>query len=250
MKIALIGYGNMGKEIETIIKNSPGDQIVSISYKSSNGKLDIEGISGADIAIDFTSAETVFDTAQKVLRLGIPLVIGTTGWYDKFKNLKKIVEQNNGACVYGQNFSIGANIFFHMLAYGANLVNAFENYDVYGFEIHHIGKKDSPSGTAKKISNILLDAVSSKKSAQFDRLNRVIGKDELHYSSIRGGRNPGRHDVIFDSVADEIHLSHQAHGRSGFAEGALLAARFIIGQKGLYSFDDIFERQVKNNERI
>lgn len=250
MKIALIGFGNMGKELETLVHNTSEDSIVSISYKTREDSLDVEGIAKADVAIDFTSADIVVDTLHKIITLGTPVVIGTTGWYDKFEQVKKLVKENNLGCVYGQNFSIGANMFFRMLAFSAHLMSKFDMYDVYGLEVHHTGKKDSPSGTARKVSDILLQNFKGKDTVMFDRLDREIQENELHFASLRGGRNPGRHDVIFDSFADEIHLSHQAHGRSGFAEGALLAAKFIVDKKGMYSFDEVFERQVKENETI
>jgi len=244
MKIALIGYGNMGQEIEKLVREDGKHEIVSVSFDGENG-LDKKGIERADVAIDFTSPEIVMDTIQTVAKLRTPLVIGTTGWYEQLDQVKKIVEKNNIGLMYGGNFSVGANLFFKIVSCASQLINHYEQYDVYGYEIHHRGKKDSPSGTARKLTEIMLQNISSKKVLQTNRLDRQIKNDELHFASLRGGTNPGKHTVIFDSLADEITLTHQAHGRRGFAEGALLAAAFIKDRKGMYHFDKLFDEGVK-----
>lgn len=240
MNIALIGYGNMGKELELLIANSKEHRIVSISYKNHEDGLDILGIKQADVAIDFTSPEIVMENIEQVVKLGTPLVVGTTGWLDKLPDVKKIIKQYNAAIIYGGNFSIGANIFFQIIAYSSTLFNQFSSYDVYCLEIHHTGKKDSPSGTAKKLADIIMKAIPRKKELQTNKLDRKIREDELHFSSIRGGVNNGEHQITFDSLADTISLTHHAHSRRGFAEGALFAAKFIQNKKGLYQFEDIF----------
>lgn len=242
MKIALIGYGNMGQEIERLIGDLSKHQIVSISFKSKSDKLDIEGIKKADVAIDFTSHEIVIENIKQVLKLGKKMVIGTTGWYDSLDEVKKLVEENKGGLIYGKNFSLGANIFFKIVSHASKLFDKYGGYDVYGFEIHHKGKKDSPSGTAKKITEVIIANSKNKKSAQFDKLDRQVKDDELHFASLRGGNNSGFHKVIFDSIADEIKLSHQARSRRGFAQGALLAAEFILNKKGFFAFEDLFEK--------
>lgn len=240
MKIALVGFGNMGQEIARIIEENKKHTIISISYSVQQQKLDGEGIKKADVVIEFTSADIVLENIEKIAKLKKPLVVGTTGWYEKINYVKDITKKNNIGFVYGQNFSIGANIFFKTLEFSSKLFSKFGNYDVYGFEMHHAGKKDSPSGTAKKVSQIILDNFPAKKNVQTEKINRQIKKDELHFASIRGGRNAGKHEIIFDSRADEIILSHQAHNRRGFAEGALFAAEFIQDKKGFYSFDEVF----------
>ena len=240
MKIALIGYGNMGQEIEQVLKNSKTHQIISISYKNSSDALDKKGIAKADVVIDFTSPEIIISTIKKIAALKKNLVVGTTGWYDEIEAVKSHVTKSGIGLIYGQNFSIGANIYFQIMTYASKLINKFPQYDVYGYEIHHRGKKDSPSGTTKKLSEIIMNNILAKKKLQLSRLNRQIANDELHFASIRGGSNPGFHEVIFDSPADEIRLTHSARGRRGFAEGAILAAEFINGKKGLFSFDELF----------
>lgn len=241
MKIALIGYGNMGKEVEELITQSSSHTIVSISYKSITDSLDISGIKKADVAIDFTSSEIVVKNIGKVLTLGVNMVVGTTGWYDQLSTVEKVVKKTKTGLIYGQNFSVGANIFFQIVEFASKLTGKFEGYDVAGFEMHHTGKKDSPSGTAKKLSSIILENFPSKKVVETGRLDRQVKKEELHFASLRTGRVPGYHEIIFDSAADQINLSHNAHNRRGFAQGALLAAEFINGKKGLYAFDELFK---------
>ncbi len=243
MKIALIGYGNMGKEIEKILAETKSHEIVSVSYRKTTDGLDKEGIKKADVVLDFTSPEIVLKNIKEVASLDKNLVIGTTGWYENLEEVKTIVKENNIGLIYGQNFSIGANIFFKIVSFSSGLLSKFGDYDVFGYEIHHKGKKDSPSGTAKKLSNLIIKNFPSKKVLQDAKLDRQIKDEELHFASIRGGRNSGSHEVIFDSEADEIKLTHSAHGRRGFAEGAIMAAEFINGKKGLYTVDDLFEQE-------
>lgn len=241
MKIALFGYGNMGKEIERLINESGKHQVVSISFKRVGDYMDEEGVKNADVVIDFTSPEIVVENIRRVATLGKNMVIGTTGWYEHLKEVEKIVEESGIGLIYAQNFSVGANIFFQMVAHAARLMSKFGNYDVYGFEIHHTGKKDSPSGTALRIAKEILGNFPAKRTIQTEKLDRQRNPEELHFASIRGGRNPGFHQVVFDSSADTITLSHTAHNRQGFAEGAILAAEFILGKKGLFAFDEIFK---------
>ena len=240
MKIALIGYGNMGRDVENALKDTP-HKVVSVSYRTLNEGLDKAGIAKSDVAIDFTAPSIVLTNIENVAKLGVNMVIGTTGWYEQLPKVKQIVNKNKIGIVYGQNFSIGANIFFQIVDFASNLVNRFGGYDVFGLEVHHAGKKDSPSGTAKKLADVIMKQVPTKKKLVNDPLQRQITNEELHFTSIRGGRNPGFHEITFDSPADQIKLSHQAHGRRGFALGAIMAAEFIKGKKGLHSFDELFK---------
>lgn len=246
MKIALIGYGKMGFEVDELVQKSGKHQVVSISYKNDQGSLDEGGIKKADVAIDFTSSDIVLDTVSRVSRLGTNIVIGTTGWYEHMEEVKDIVKKAKIGLIYGQNFSIGANIFFKVVGFASSLLYKFGEYDVAGYEVHHTGKKDSPSGTAKKLASVVLENFPRKKKVETGRLDRKIENNEFHFASIRAGRNFGYHEIIFDSAADEIKLSHSAHSRRGFAEGAILAAEYIKGKKGLYCFDELFKvKQIK-----
>lgn len=239
MKIALVGYGKMGQEVEKLVKETSKDQIVSISRRK---KLDIEGIKKADVVLDFTNAEVLLPNLKKIASLKKNIVIGTTGWYVKLKEVENIVRKNKIGVVYGQNFSVGANIFFKISALASKLFSKSKaGYDVYGLEIHHREKKDSPSGTAKKLAEVVMNNFSGKNIFQNSPLNRKIKSGELHFASIRGGFNPGFHELVFDSLADEIKISHSARGRRGFAQGAIAAAYFIKGKKGFYTFDDVLK---------
>lgn len=247
MKIALIGFGKMGHEVEQVIKEGKIHQIVSISFGKKEGlpagrqaSLDVEGLKKADVAIDFTAPDIVLSNILEVAKIGTNLVIGTTGWYGKLDEVKKIVAKYKTGIIYGSNFSIGANVFFQIVRLASERFSLFPEYDVYGIETHHVGKKDSPSGTAKTLGEIIMSYSKTKKLFQNERVNRQIKPEELHFSSIRGGVNPGRHEIVFDSRADEVRLIHQARGRQGFAQGAIMAAEFIKGKKGLYRFEDLF----------
>lgn len=232
MRIALIGYGKMGQEIERLLNVDKKHEVVSISYKKETDTLDLDKIKGADVAIDFTSPEIVLKNIQSIAKLGISMVVGTTGWEKEMKKVEDIVTKNDIGLIYGGNFSIGANIFFQITKFASKLFSKYDSfYDVYGSEIHHQWKKDSPSGTAKKLSDIIVKNFPAKKKP-----------DDLNFSSVRGGVNPGRHEITFDSAADEVALIHQAHNRQGFAKGAILAAEFIHGKKGLYRFEELFEK--------
>lgn len=246
MRIALLGYGNMGKEIERLVNEEKKHEIVSVSFGSgASDKIDGKVILNADVVIDFTSAKSVLDNIEKVSSLGRNMVVGTTGWYENLEKVKKIVKEKGIGFIYSPNFSIGANIYLRLVAQAARLLSQFKNYDVYGFEIHHSGKKDSPSGTALKIAQEILKNFPNKKVIQTEKLARKINPDELHFASVRGGRNPGHHQIVFDSNADEITISHSAHNREGFARGAILAAEFIKDKKGFYTFDEVLSQKVE-----
>lgn len=246
MKIALLGYGNMGKEIEGLVDKAGKHQIVSISLRQPGEKIDEQSLKEVDVVIDFTSPQIVLENIKTVTMMGKNMVVGTTGWYDHLEEVKTMVGKRGTGLIYGQNFSVGANIFFKIVAFASTLFSKFGSYDVYGFEVHHSGKKDSPSGTALKIGSEILAHFPQKKMIQAEKLDRQIKPEELHFTSVRGGRNPGFHQVVFDSAADSVNLSHQAHSRVGFATGAVLAAEFIAGKRGFYNFDQLFDQGGQN----
>lgn len=241
MRIALIGSGKTGSEVEKLLSESTVHELVSVSTKHTGG-LDVTGISKADVVIDFSVPEVVLENIRQVLELGKNMVIGTSGWYEHLADVKDWVKKADLGLIYGQNFSIGTNIFFKLITEAAKLTSKYGNYDVYGFEIHHKGKADSPSGTALKISEEIIKAFPKKKKVQTEKIDRKINEEELHFASIRGGRNPGMHQVVFDSEGDQITLEVASHNRRTYAEGALLAAEFIKDKKGVYSFDELFNK--------
>ena len=245
MNIAIIGYGNMGREIERI-SAAKGITVVSRIDKQQKdadfSEINKQSLKNADVCIDFTSPDSVVNNVKKIAELKKDMVIGTTGWYSNLEQVEKIVKSNGIGLVYGPNFSIGVNLFFKMVENASKLVNQFDDYDIFGYELHHNRKMDSPSGTAKALGKILLDNIKRKKTLAYDRIDRKIKQEELHFASIRSGSIPGTHVIGFDSSADTIELKHTARNREGFALGAVMAAKWINGKKGIYSFEKIFEK--------
>ena len=234
MKIALIGYGKMGREIERVAIEQ-GDTIVSV--------FDIdrlptsEGLAEAEVCIDFSVPDSVVHNIKTAADAGVDMVVGTTGWYDHLEEVRKWFDSS--ALVYAQNFSIGVHLFYRIVRHAAELIGPFEGYDVYVAEEHHRQKLDSPSGTALRIGEVLLGAVDRKKRIVTDSGSGPVSPDSLHISSLRAGFISGVHRVGFDSEADSIELRHVARGRTGFALGALRAAHWVRGRRGVYTMDDV-----------
>ena len=227
MKIALIGYGAMGQLVAAQAKKA-GDEIVTI-VSSSDGGLDrnelAERLRGQDVAIDFSIGEVVPRNVEACLLAAIPLVEGTTGWKNHEPDIKRLVTQHAGALVYGANFSIGVNVFYQIVKNAATLFSRTEGYEAFIEEAHHSRKRDAPSGTALRLRDLMMEQM----------------KIEISTASTRAGFIPGTHRVGFDSEADQITLTHTARSRHGFASGALLAAHWIIGRKGVYEFGEMVE---------
>lgn len=235
-KIALFGYGNMGKTIEILAKEK---QIQITDIFDVNSQINPDVVYDFDVAIDFSIPDAVLENVKIISNMGKNIVIGTTGWHEKMEQVQQLCLQNEIGCIWASNFSIGMQIFFNTLAKTAQLINKFDLYDVFINEIHHKNKIDSPSGTARTLGNIVIDNINSKEIILSEQINRKIEAKELHISSLRGGSIFGTHTVYFDSTADTIELTHRAKDRNGFAEGALFAANWIYDKKGFYSFDDI-----------
>lgn len=220
MKIALIGYGNMGQMIEKIAL-SQGHEIVA---RMTSVEWDLGRLESADVCMEFTHPESVLQNVQKVAQLKKDVIIGTTGWHEKMSTMRAIVEEGQIGALYSANFSIGIHLFLEILKYSAQLLDQFTEYSVAGVEYHHSKKKDSPSGTALEIARSIKE-----------NMERV---DEVPFSSIRCGSIPGTHTLLFDSPSDTIVISHEARNREGFAMGAVQAAEWLRGRKGLYTFHD------------
>ena len=184
-----------------------------------------EKLRGHDVAIDFSVAAAVLKSIDACARASVPLVEGTTGWNDHLSEARKIIERQGGSLVYGANFSIGVNIFYRIVEQAATLFAAVDEYAAFIEEAHHSRKRDAPSGTALRLREVM---------------SKHLGK-EIPTSSTRAGSIPGTHRVGFDSVADQIMLTHEARSRQGFAAGALLAAHWIIGRTGIYEFSEVME---------
>jgi 4-hydroxy-tetrahydrodipicolinate reductase len=227
MKISLIGYGKMGRMVEEAA-HEKGHVIVSkIDPKEKYSCLELDSLQNADICIDFSKPALVLDNIKKAALLGVNLVVGTTGWYDQLPKVEEIVEGYGIGVLYSPNFSLGIQLFLKMIQNAAALINLHEHYDVSGYEAHHSQKLDAPSGTAHAIIDLL--------AKNIDR-NR---KQEIQFPSIRCGSIPGTHVVIFDSPSDTIELKHVARNRKGFAYGAIAAAEWLQGKKGLFTLDSL-----------
>ena len=231
MKIALIGYGAMGKLIRTLAENKSHEITTIIDESHVEFALVelAEKLKGADVAIDFSAAEAVSRNVKACLVAGVPLVEGTTGWNSKLPRIKELVEGRNGAFVYGANFSVGVNLFYKITAYAAELFAKFEDYEVFIEEQHHSRKRDAPSGTALKLKEIVAENIAK----------------DFTVASTRAGNIPGTHRVGFDGRADQILLEHAARSREGFASGAITAAEWIVGRKGFYEFADVTDEILK-----
>ena len=239
--IALIGYGKMGRIIETLAVEKGHTIIAKIDPFAEGCTKEItqEAISGAHVCIEFTHPSVVVNNIKQIAALGKNMVIGTTGWYNQMDDIRQVVAENGVGMIWSGNFSIGVNALFAITAYAAKIFNNLPDYDVLGHEFHHKNKVDSPSGTAAMLTNILLENIDRKQKPVYQMLNRKIEPDELHFSSSRGGAIPGTHMVMFDSLVDTIEIKHTARGREGFASGAIMAAEFIKNKTGFFNIDDL-----------
>jgi 4-hydroxy-tetrahydrodipicolinate reductase len=227
VKLALMGFGAMGKLVAELAR-AGGDEI-GVTITSRDAQKDAEqlatALSGHDAAIDFSVAPAVLRNVEACARAGVPLVEGTTGWQHNEPEARRLVEEHKAALVFGANFSLGVNVFYRMVDHAARLMASLDQYEAFIQEEHHSRKRDAPSGTALKLR---------------ERMSGAIKRD-IPIASTRAGQIPGTHRVGFDSAADQILLTHMARSREGFAAGALLAARWIVGRKGVYEFSDVID---------
>lgn len=231
MKLALIGHGAMGKLVATLASTA-GDEVGAIlnSRDLSKDAVQIAAtLRGHDVAIDFSGASAVVRNVETCALAKLPLVEGTTGWQDKVDEVRRIVSDHQGALVYGANFSIGVNVFYRIVSQAARLMSELDQYEAFIEEEHHSRKRDAPSGTALELKKVIAKHISR----------------EIPIASIRAGHIPGTHRVGFDSAADQITLTHMARSREGFAAGALLAARWIVGRRGVYEFSEVIDEILK-----
>lgn len=235
MRIALIGYGKMGRMIEEIALQR-GHEIVSKIDVSNQRDFIKENIAKANVAIEFTGPDSAFDNVIKCIEFGVPVVSGSTGWNNKMEEAKTHCRQKNGSFLHASNFSVGVNIFFEVNKLLAELMESHQEYDVTLKEIHHTQKKDAPSGTAVTLAEQILANVSRKK--HWVNAETTSG-DELCISSERIDPAPGTHHVKYSSKVDDIEIIHTAHSRKGFAHGAVLAAEFISDKIGIFSMKDV-----------
>lgn len=225
MKLALIGYGKMGRMVEELAL-SRGHQIlfkIDIEGNEQGQALTATNFNGVDVAVDFSIPDAVIRNIERITALGVSMVVGTTGWWSQLEKARQLVEQNRVGFVYGSNFSIGVNAFFRLMEAAATLFERYPQYDPWIYEIHHRAKLDAPSGTALKLKRIL---------------EKTYGERPLSVASNRAGTVPGEHVVGFDSESDTLTFTHTARSRLGFASGALHAAEWIHTRKGFYEFSE------------
>jgi 4-hydroxy-tetrahydrodipicolinate reductase len=235
MKIALIGYGKMGQAIEEIAVAKGHEILLKIGIENVED-FTTEAVQHADVAIEFTSPHSAFVNVKKCLEAGVPVVCGSTGWLEKWEEIETYCKEKNGTLLYASNFSIGVNLFFEVNTYLAKLMSNHSDYDVIMEEIHHTQKKDAPSGTAITLAEQVLQHIVSKKKW----VNEISSnKEELSIVSERIDPAPGTHKIKYTSPIDDIEIIHTAHNRKGFAGGAVLAAEFIAGKKGIFTMKEV-----------
>ncbi len=237
MKIGLIGYGKMGKEIERLAQ-ARGHQITAIIDFDNRDSLNQWSTATVDVAIEFTAPELAYDNIRTCIEHGIPVVSGTTGWLEKKEALDNYCQQQRGAYFYASNFSLGVNITFKVNEFLARIMNKIEGFSVSMEEIHHSEKKDAPSGTAITLAEGILNNTDNLHGWA---LENSRDSHEIPIHSVREGKVPGTHTVWYRSDHDAITLSHEALNRTGFALGAVLVAEWMPGKKGVLSMDDFLE---------
>ena len=236
MKLALIGYGKMGRAIEGIARER-GHEVVSIITSANQSDFESEAFRSADVAIEFSVPSAALNNVEKAIAAGVAVVSGTTGWTDSLPQIKKLCDEGNATFLHSSNFSIGVNAFFALNKFMARIMNRFPQYDVEMKEIHHIHKLDHPSGTAITLANGIIDNIDRKQSWS----EQPADQSALRIEAVREGEVPGTHIVTYTSAEDRITLSHEAFSRRGFALGSVVAAEWICGKKGWFTMNDIFD---------
>ena len=235
MKIALLGYGKMGKAIETVAVDRGHEIVLKIDI-TNLADFTRERLQYSDVAIEFTGAHGAYNNICACLNAGVPVVSGSTGWLTELEKVQNKCHQNNGALLYASNFSIGVNLFFELNQHLAKLMSRYPSYDVSIEEIHHTEKKDAPSGTAITLAEQILLINPHKKKY----INKpATSPTELAITSKRINPAPGTHTVKYSSVIDDIEITHTAHNRTGFATGAVLAAEFLQNKIGIFSMKEV-----------
>jgi len=235
MNIALLGYGKMGKEIEQIALSRKHNIVLKVDEHNA-ATVTKEQLKQADVAIEFSTPHTVIGNISRCFEAGLPIVVGATGWYDKFEEIKSKCLQEKQSLFYATNYSIGVNLFWKITEQMAKLMNGYPDYEASMQEIHHVHKLDKPSGTAITTAEKLLAQQKQKNKWSIDPAHQ---KNELFIDVLRQDEVPGTHSVYYKSEIDEITLTHIAYNRKGFAMGAVIAAEFLKGKKGIYTMSDL-----------
>ncbi len=237
MKLALIGYGKMGKEIEQIAIHRGHSIVLKIDINNQHD-LTVENLAGADVAIEFTTPDTATQNYRLCFDAGVPVVSGTTGWLDQKSAIENECISKNGCFFYTSNFSLGMNLFFELNKILARMMKPFPAYDITMTEIHHTQKLDAPSGTAITLAEGIIAENGAKKSWTIEPSQN---KEELFIHPVRKDPYPGLHTIKYDSEIDCIEITHNAYSRKGLALGAVLAAEFCFGKKGIFTMSDMLK---------
>lgn len=239
MKIALLGYGKMGMEIERLVAKS-NHEIVLIIDSEDQWKKDADKLTEAEVAIEFSMPQFTVENILHCFDANIPVVVGTTGWIDHLEEIKKICFERNQTIFYAPNYSIGVNIFFDLNCFLAGKMSKRKEYEISIEETHHIHKKDAPSGTAIKLANDIICNIGRKEKWVRDISEKP---DELEIKSHRTENVPGTHVIKYESEDDSIQIIHTAKSRKGFALGAIMAAEYLIGKKGFFEMKDLLSSE-------
>ena len=234
MNIALLGYGKMGREIEAIALQRGHVVILKIGSQNAEN-YNTDDLKKADVAIDFSLPGTVIKNIKKCFDARVPIVVGTTGWYDSFEIITEECLQKDSALFHATNFSLGVNLFMKVNSYLAELMAKYDAYNVEMEEIHHVHKVDKPSGTAITLANQIIEKTERKKKWSITDTD----PETLFIKDVREGEVPGTHIIKYKSAVDDIEIMHKAHNRKGFALGAVVAAEYIIGKKGIFTMQDL-----------
>jgi 4-hydroxy-tetrahydrodipicolinate reductase len=241
LRIALIGYGRMGRAVEGVAEERGHDVVARLRSGDDpeGGGVPADALGDAEVAIEFTRPDAAVANIERAAAAGLDLAVGTTGWYDDLDRVRSAVEGSGIGLIYSANFSLGTQLFFRLVRHAARMADRLEGYDAYVLEAHHSRKRDHPSGTARRLAEILLGELSGKT-----RWVETPGDGEpdpkaLQVAVLRAGENPGMHVVGLDGPDDVVELRHQARSRRGFARGAVAAAEWIRGRSGVFTIDDM-----------
>lgn len=247
MRIALLGSsGRMGMAVQRLAAPSGHEIVSSFDINTNPGGLALrDALKGAEVVIDFTRPDGALENISVVAQAGLPMVVGTTGWYGAMAEVRKLVDRHETGLVWGANFSIGALLLMRLTVQAAAFLDRFPEYDPYVVEHHHRRKLDAPSGTGQRLAEEIVGSMVRKVRATGGNPDGEIPADTLHVASVRAGHACGTHTVGFDAPAETVKLSHTARGRDGFARGSLYAAELIQNRKGVYEFSDLFDEALR-----
>ena len=240
MKIAMIGYGKMGRTIERFAIEQGHEMVLKINADNL-GDFTLENLQKADVAIEFSQPATAFDNIVRCIDAGLPVVSGTTAWLDRYDELVDYCKFKEGAFFYASNFSVGVNIFFELNKHLAKIMNGHHDYLVDMEEIHHTQKLDAPSGTAVTLAEGILEKIDRFQEFQLKEDAQGFADNCIPITAKRIGNTPGTHVIQYHSIIDTLEIKHTAKGREGFAKGAVLAAKWLIGKKGSFGMSDLLK---------